>query len=268
MEMWEGTAAEAAQHYAKLYFEARARLHGLLEIEDARIATGAFTPNAEAEKRIRAARAVLKPSPAAPPESESGLNIHGEPLPDGYRFTKEDESRLDAQDFYSHKSDTRPELPPTEVTEADRFMAWRWYGQFLSPMREEFLRSMAWRISRERQLLEALSRRGLSPELRERMATVKALAEKADSGPWTAVLQRPVTIADKEGEKSIQIHLEEEPILGTVRRVFYDDQRRRVTQFIAEANAHPHLKWQANTQFIAAASPDFVLELIAALEEE
>jgi hypothetical protein len=34
-------------------------LRGLLEIEDARIATGAFTPNDEARKRIYAARAAV-----------------------------------------------------------------------------------------------------------------------------------------------------------------------------------------------------------------
>lgn len=84
----------------------------------------------------------------------SDKNIHGEPLPEKYRFTEEDERRLDKQDFYSHHGN--PLLPPADITEADRFMAWRWYGQFYSPMREDLLKSMAWRISRERQLLGEL----------------------------------------------------------------------------------------------------------------
>ncbi len=84
----------------------------------------------------------------------SDRNIHGELLPQAYRFTQADEERLNGSDFYSNGERG---LPPSEITEADRFMAWRWYGQFYSPMREEALSLMAWRISRERQLLEALS---------------------------------------------------------------------------------------------------------------
>jgi Lar family restriction alleviation protein len=179
-----------------------------------------------------------KPSPAAPPESESGLK----PCP-----------------FCGGEVEFKQSHVLGE-------------GGYIRHVHKNCGVAFAGALSHEdnAELIASWNRRApsLSPELRGRMATVKALAKKADSGPWTAVLQRPVTIADKEGEKSIQIHLEEEPIHGTVRRVFYDDQRRRVTQFIAEANAHPHLKWQANTQYIAAASPDFVLKLIAALEGE
>jgi hypothetical protein len=175
-----------------------------------------------------------KPSPAAPPESESGLA--GVLLKIEKRIATLKEISADDK-FPVFCKTCRDEIKGLE--DAKRFIV------------DESRRAPS-----------------LSPELRERMATVKALAEKADGGPWTAVLQRPVTIADKDGEKSIQVHLEKEPIHGTVRRVFHDNEGRRVTQFIAETNAHSHLKWQANTQFIAAASPDFVLELIAALEGE
>jgi hypothetical protein len=102
-------------------------------------------------------------------ELEHFRNIHGELLPEGYRFSADDEKRLNDLDFYNGGERI---LPPTEVTGADRFMAWRWYGQFMSPMREDFLKSMAWRISRERQCLSLLSEnramRELLKEYRER----------------------------------------------------------------------------------------------------
>lgn len=96
-------------------------------------------------------------------EDDFSRNIHGELLPEGYRFSPTDEARLNAQDIYSHGESL---LPRADVTEADRFMAWRWYGQFLSPMRDEFLKSMAWRICRERQMLDIL-RAQPSPEAPE-----------------------------------------------------------------------------------------------------
>lgn len=79
-------------------------------------------------------------------------NIHDELLPEGYRFSEEDEKRLDAEDFYTHRTG---QLPVFEQSESDRFMAWRWYGNFMKPMDERLLGAMAWRISRERQLLSA-----------------------------------------------------------------------------------------------------------------
>lgn len=96
-----------------------------------------------------------KLKPVASLQEPEGRNIHGELLPEGYRFTQGDEARLDSQDFYTHKD--QGSIPPVDITEADRFMAWRWYGQFFSPMREELLKSMAWRISRERQMLKSVS---------------------------------------------------------------------------------------------------------------
>lgn len=86
-------------------------------------------------------------------QTEAERNIHQELLPEGYRFTPEDEARLDNMDFYSPGG----KLPGSETTEADRFMAWRYYGQFVSPMDHRWLASMAWRIGRERQLLASLA---------------------------------------------------------------------------------------------------------------
>ena len=49
----------------------RSALAGLLEIEDARVSSGAFTPNDEAKRRIDAARALL----SAPPAAETPTNL-------------------------------------------------------------------------------------------------------------------------------------------------------------------------------------------------
>lgn len=84
-------------------------------------------------------------------------NIHGQLLPEKYRFSPEDEARLDAHDFYSHKDDD-VSLLPYKGNEADRFMAWRYYGQFMVPCTEERLGAMAWRIFREREAMEYLRR--------------------------------------------------------------------------------------------------------------
>jgi len=43
----------------------RTALSGLLDIEDSRIRTGAFKPNAEAQRRISAARELLPPNASA-----------------------------------------------------------------------------------------------------------------------------------------------------------------------------------------------------------
>jgi hypothetical protein len=82
-------------------------------------------------------------------------NLHGELLPEGYRFSKEDEARLDPQDFYTHRENSL--LPAHEETEADRFMAWRWYGYFMVPCTPDRIGAMSWRIGRERQLAASLA---------------------------------------------------------------------------------------------------------------
>lgn len=101
------------------------------------------------------AAGLTKPLPDPSPDKWDALrNIHGEILPEKYRFTEEDEKRLDSLDFYTHPGEIQ--IPPADITEADRFMAWRWYGQFMVPCSEERIGAMAWRISRERQLLSEL----------------------------------------------------------------------------------------------------------------
>jgi hypothetical protein len=58
--------------------DAREALRGLLEIEEARIATGAFKPNAEAMLRIEAARAALAtPQAEAVPQPDMRARIEG-----------------------------------------------------------------------------------------------------------------------------------------------------------------------------------------------
>lgn len=55
-------SSDALKAKDALIEQLRGAVAGLLEIEDARIATGAFVPNAEATARIAAARAAITPS--------------------------------------------------------------------------------------------------------------------------------------------------------------------------------------------------------------
>lgn len=66
-------------------------------------------------------------------------------------------------------------LPPMQVTEADKAMARRWYGfEFLKQSKEE-IGIHAWRISRERQLIAALT------EVAEAKAQVVRMSEALKS---------------------------------------------------------------------------------------
>jgi len=115
-----------------------------------------------------AGRTMIPTAPQTPPKLPPyAYNIHGEVLPEKYRFTPEDEGRLDSQDFYSHHDDDDVSLLPYSDEEADRFMAWRWYGQFMVPCNKERIGAMAWRIFRER---EARRYKRENAELRAELA--------------------------------------------------------------------------------------------------
>lgn len=117
-------------------------------------------------------------------------NIHGELLPEKYRFSPEDELRLAESDFYSHEESG---IPPADITEADRFMAWRWYGTFYSPMREELLNAMAWRISRERQLRTERSAHQITSRALDNLCR-----QIGGSDRWEEVKKIQLAIAKKE----------------------------------------------------------------------